>query len=129
MQTVRWSLIASALLAVAGCGSKVSADQGQTVAAAAVDGRAAFNVCANCHSIDGSRTPAPPLLGVFGRRAGSLPGVTYSPAMQASGITWDAAELDAYLAGPGQSVPGTSMSYTVSDPATRAALIDYLSRH
>ena len=60
------------------------------------------------------------------RDAGSVAGYTYSPAMKKSGIHWDDASLDAFLAAPTKKVPGTKMPISVADPAKRAALIAYL---
>lgn len=69
----------------------------------------------------------PNLHGLFGRKAGTVAGFkTYSPALKASGIVWDAKSLDQYLAAPTTKVPGTRMVVKVSDPARRAALIAYL---
>jgi cytochrome c len=65
--------------------------------------------------------------GLFGRRAGSVPGFVYSAAMRNSGIVWSEATLDRFLQGPRQMVPGTKMTYAgVPDPQERADLIAYL---
>jgi cytochrome c len=68
----------------------------------------------------------PNLHGLFGRKAGSVPGFNYSPALKASKIVWNAQTLDQFLAAPAQKVPGTRMPMKVTDPAKRAALIAYL---
>ena len=66
---------------------------------------------------------------MFGRRAGSVPGFDYSPAMKRSGIVWNAKTLDRFLADPLRTVPGTSMGYAgVKDRKERAALIAYLKQ-
>lgn len=126
MRYMLWAVIA---LAAAGCGSEPAAPAGQAGTAAPPSGEQAFAVCANCHTRqDGQgHRVGPNLHGIVGRKAGSAAGYAYSPAMQASGITWDAASLDAYLANPLQQVPGGRMSYMVPDAATRQALIEYLS--
>lgn len=93
-------------------------------------GKAAFAACAACHSIqqDGASGAGPNLYGVAGRAAGRLKGFAYSEAMVSSGITWDSAALDAYLAAPSEVVPGTSMSAgAVTDPERRKAIIAYLA--
>ncbi|CPN17102.1 cytochrome c [Bordetella pertussis] len=48
-------------------------------------------------------------------------------AMKDSGLTWDAATLDRFLADPLKTVPGTAMTYAgVPDAGERADLIAYL---
>ena len=47
--------------------------------------------------------------------------------MRGSGLTWDAATLDAYIADPRRLVPGTKMSFAgVRSPDDRAAIVAYL---
>ena len=100
-----------------------------TAQAAKTSGEQAFTMCVACHSRDagGPQRMGPNLHDVVGRKAGSNPGFNYSPALKASNITWDAAQLDAYLAAPAKHVPGTRMVIAVPDPARRQALIEYLS--
>ena len=94
-----------------------------------ISGEQAFAMCTACHSRDAGapQRMGPNLRRVVGRKAGSNPGFDYSPALKASNITWDAAQLDAYLAAPAKHVPGTRMVIAVPDPARRQALIEYLS--
>lgn len=89
---------------------------------------AAFAQCAGCHSTEpGKNLFGPSLAGISGRRAASLPGYAYSPALKKSGITWNAKSLDRWLTAPQKAVPGTRMPLGgVQDPATRKALVDYL---
>ena len=100
-----------------------------SAAVAAPSGEAVFKQrCAVCHSI----APAPgkmgpPLAGVAGRKAGTLPGYAYSTAMKGSKLTWNAATLDTYLKAPAKSVPGTKMLVGVANPEQRAAVIAYLA--
>jgi cytochrome c2 len=81
--------------------------------------------CAMCHVAAGGGQ-GPSLTGVFGRKAASLAGFHYSPALKASGIAWTAPQLDRFLAGPGKAVPGTAMAVVISDPRQRADLIGFL---
>ena len=89
---------------------------------------AAFGQCASCHAVvPGKQGVGPSLAGVYGTRAAEVPGFSFSPALKASGLTWDDATLDKWLAGPMRLVPGTRMTYAgQSDPAKRAELIAYL---
>jgi len=55
----------------------------------------AFAQCAACHSTEPGKTVfGPSLHGVGGRKAGSLPGYDYSPALKQARITWNAATLE-----------------------------------
>ncbi len=89
---------------------------------------AMFATCAACHAVEAGKTSyGPNLHGVAGRKAASLPGYAYSPALKASGLTWDRATLDAWLTSPQKKVPGTKMPFAgIADPAKRKQVIDYL---
>ena len=82
--------------------------------------------CAICHQDQGGGQ-GPGLKGVSGRKAGSVKGFDYTPALKASGLTWTAATLDMFLTNPGKAVPGTAMPIRVGDATQRAALIAYLA--
>ena len=91
-------------------------------------GEAVYSRCLACHSLELNRT-GPKHCGVFGRRAGSVPGFDYSPAMKRSKLVWDQKTLDRFLADPLKTVPGTTMTYAgIPDPKERAALIAYLKQ-
>ena len=94
----------------------------------AVRGAERFKImCATCHSIDpAQKKMGPNLKGVVGRKAGSVDGATYSTAMKAAGWTWDKAKLEAFLADPKKSLPGTTMMLGVSNAADRADIVAYL---
>jgi len=92
----------------------------------ATRGRALYESrCVGCHSVDADRV-GPAHRGVFGRRAGARPGYAYTPALTASGIVWNEATLDVWLADPQQLVPGQAMNVKVSDAQARQDLIGYL---
>ncbi|HEY9236018.1 MULTISPECIES: c-type cytochrome [Phenylobacterium] len=100
-------------------------------AAAPSQGETLFNQrCGTCHAIapGGAAKMGPPLAGMIGRKAGTVPGFSYSAAMKKSGIVWDAARLDAYIAKPAAVVPGTTMMVGMpGDPAQRAAVVAFLA--
>jgi len=81
--------------------------------------------CAGCHELNAAKV-GPPLAGVVGRRAGSVPGYPYSEALAKSGIVWSAATLGKWLAGPRDFVPGALMPMSVPDASTRRDIIAYL---
>jgi len=67
--------------------------------------------------------------GLFGRRAGTVPGFAYSDAMKNSGIIWNEKTLDQFLEDPRKMVPGTKMTYAgVKSAQERADLIAYLKQ-
>jgi cytochrome c len=81
-----------------------------TAAADAVHGKIVFQTCAACHS-DKPDAIGPSLRGVYGRKAGALDDFRYSPAMQRSGLTWDDANLRAYIKDPQAKVKGNRMPF------------------
>jgi len=67
-----------------------------------------FRECAPCHSFyRGGPQPGPPLKGVFGRQAGSVPGFAYSDAIQESGLIWTEETVKAWLSDPMSFIPGS----------------------
>jgi len=94
-----------------------------------VRGRILFLRCASCHDISSGPSPkiGPNLKDVVGRRAGSLPGFSYSPALKAQTFVWDPAHLDLWLTSPSALVPGTAMAFAgLPSEADRQAVIAYL---
>jgi cytochrome c len=89
----------------------------------------AFAQCMSCHTVEpGKNMIGPSLHGVVGRKAASLPGYAFSPALKAAGLTWDEATLDKWIEAPAKLVPGTKMTFAgISDPARRKQLIDWLA--
>ncbi len=53
----------------------------------------------------------PKLNGLFGRRAGSIEGFSYSPANKNSGIVWDEATFREYIKAPKAKIPDTKMDF------------------
>ncbi len=95
----------------------VAADEAAPVAVAAAGdvekGKKTAKKCAACHSFKkgGKNKLGPPLWGIVGAARGGREGYRYSPAMKASGGTWSAAELAAFLADPKAAIPGTKMVF------------------
>jgi alcohol dehydrogenase (cytochrome c) len=84
--------------------------------------------CSACHSNQpGVNGIGPSLAGVAGRKAGSLSGFHYTPAISGSGLTWDAKTFIQFLADPTKLVPGTAMTVMVPDETGRTNLFAYLA--
>ena len=82
--------------------------------ATAQDAKAGATVyarCSVCHSTVGKVSLGPPLNGIIGRKAASVPTFTYSSAMLAPAIKWDTASLDKFLSAPQAMVPRTKMAF------------------
>ena len=87
--------------------------------------------CAACHRFraEEGTLVGPHLQGVFGRKAASIEGFNYSPALRASGLVWTPKSLEAWLANPAGFVEGTTMPFTGYRSAEdRRDLIAYLLR-
>lgn len=82
--------------------------------------------CMACHGLNPTRKPGPPLAGVFGRRAGSVPTYHYSAALKGASVTWNQATLDRWLRGPPTFIPGVNMQARVDREQDRQNLIAYL---
>jgi alcohol dehydrogenase (cytochrome c) len=93
-----------------------------------VAGKTAFETqCSACHTTTvGKNGFGPSLAQVIGRKAGSLAGFGYSPAMAQAGLTWDEKTLDHFLVNSTAAVPGTAMAVQVATPTDRANIIAYL---
>jgi cytochrome c len=94
----------------------------------AVRGKAVFEKrCTACHAMDANRE-GPRLAGVSGRKAGSVPGFTYSAGLKHLGLTWDDATLEKWLRDPDMVVPDNKMSIIVPKAEERRDLIAYLKQ-
>jgi len=93
----------------------------------AAKGKKLYNKCKACHAVDDTNKVGPGLKGLIGRAAGSHEGFKYSDALKASGITWDEASLDTWLANPKDMVKGTKMIFPgLKKEDQRKDLIAYL---
>ena len=95
-------------------------------------GAALFRRCAVCHTVtaDGGQRAGPTLYGVFGRRAGTVAGYSYSEALKNSDLVWDEETIDALFdQGPHKYTPGSKMPLQRMPRADdRHELIAYLKR-
>ncbi len=91
----------------------------------AARGKAVFNKrCTGCHSLE-INGEGPKLSGVYGRKAGSVPGFDYSQGLKSSGITWNDATLEKWLSGPDSVVPDARMDFYVPKAEERRDLIAF----
>jgi cytochrome c len=94
----------------------------------AAQGQAVYARCMACHAL-AQNGVGPKHCGLFGRRAGSVPGFDYSPAMRRSKVVWSEATLDRFLKNPQKLIPGNAMPFAgVPDPKERADLIAWLKQ-
>ena len=84
--------------------------------------------CSICHSAepgDNGGAQGPSLIDVFGRHAASAAGFSYTGALRAANLTWDAPTLRQFLASPTTVVPGSAMAVAVPNESDRDNLVAY----
>ena len=122
----------------------ILASVGAAFAQDAAKGEKAFAVCRPCHQVgpDAVNMLGPPLNGLDGRKAGSLPDFPYSAAMIEAGKTgtpaskeplvWNAATFTRYIANPQAMIPKINMMFAgISGPDADQKIKDlwaYLSQ-
>jgi cytochrome c len=139
MNTFRISLVAALAASLAACGgakqddtapaeATTTTEAAVTTTTAANAAPAVFTQCKSCHAVEkGKNLIGPSLAGIVGTKAGDVAGYTFSPALKASGVTWDEATLDKWLESPMKLVPGTKMTFAgVHDASQRKDVIEYL---
>ena len=86
--------------------------------------------CSICHALTPppSRKAGPTLYGVFGRRAGTVPGYRYSDTLTGSDIIWSDATIDALFdEGPDHYIPGSKMPMQrITQAGDRRDLVEFL---
>jgi len=95
-----------------------------------VKGKAQFENCVTCHSLEaGQNGVGPTLHGLFGRKSAAEE-FNYSPAMRRANVTWTPELLDTYLADPqGGLFRANRMPFSgLPDAQARADLIAYLKQ-
>jgi cytochrome c len=73
-------------------------------------GKTLYTACVACHS-EKPDALGPSLKGVYGRRSAALEDFHYSNAMKRANLTWDEANLRAYIADPQSKVKGNRMPF------------------
>lgn len=123
MSRLRLSFAATALAAALSAGAQAAPvpPKGDPTRGKQVYGRR----CSGCHTLI-RNGEGPRHLRVFGSRAGSVADYSYSEALSESGILWNEATLDRWLADPEAMVPGNSMGYQTRSARDRADVIAYL---
>lgn len=138
-----------ALLALAGCGgndSTTTTEGGDVTALPTAEtpapivyasltgdakaGERSFLQCKICHAVEADQNRiGPSLHAIIGRKAASVAGFNYSPAMRNSGITWTEDELFTFIGDTRGTLPGTKMAFAgMPNAQTRADVIAYLKQ-
>jgi cytochrome c len=94
-----------------------------------VDGATLFKQqCGTCHTTSFAEPmrQGPPLVGIVGRRVGTVENFHYSPGFAKADFSWDDARLNTWLTNPQEVIPGATMAYRQAKPEVRTAIISYL---
>ena len=83
--------------------------------------------CSSCHSLNVEEHGiGPHLVGVLGRRIGSVSGYLFSDALSALDMAWTPTRLERFLAHPKQFAPGTSKSSLHITQVEARAIADFI---
>jgi cytochrome c len=111
MQRMRTGAVRGATVITVLGGALIAGVAARPAQAADADhGKVVFQTCAACHS-DKPDAIGPSLRGVFGRKSGALDDFRYSNAMAHANLTWDEANLRAYIKDPQAKVKGNRMPF------------------
>jgi cytochrome c len=97
----------------------------------AAAGEKVFVQCKACHQVGETAKNAvgPMLNGLFGRKAGTIEGYSYSSANKNSGLNWDEATFRDYIKDPRAKIPGTKMVFPgLKDPKQVDDVIAFLKQ-
>jgi cytochrome c len=95
------------------------------------NGKSIWNKCRACHQLgENAKNMVGPILnGLFGRKAGTIEGYTYSEANKGSGIVWDEKTFREYIKNPKAKIPNTKMVFAgLTDDQDIDDLIAYLKQ-
>lgn len=96
------------------------------------NGAEVYKKCRACHQVGETAKNAvgPKLNGLFGRKAGTIEGFTYSDANKSSGVTWDEATFTNYIKDPRAAMPGNKMAFAgIKDDADIKDLTAFLKQY
>ena len=119
--TVKSTLVAAIFFSLAGQ---------PAIASDVTKGKRVFNKCKSCHVANKEKNRVGPhLVGLFGRKSGTVEKYKYSKAMKAAGVVWNEQSLDKYLTNPKKYVKGTKMAFAgLKKKADRENVIAYLKK-
>ena len=102
-------------------------DCADTASAVATTGAQLYGThCSGCHSLNAKKHGmGPHLVGVVGRRIGSVDGYPFSDALRSLDLAWTPTHLEQFLANPKQFAPGTSKSLHITQAEARA-IVDFI---
>ena len=92
------------------CGIAAAFAGDSAAAADAAHGKALYQACIACHS-ERPDAIGPSLKGVVGRKSAALEDFRYSAPMRRANLTWDDANLRAYILDPQATVKGNRMPF------------------
>jgi cytochrome c len=111
-------------LVIGGIGAALAGNP--ATAADANHGKVLFQACAACHS-EKPEAIGPSLKGVVGRKAAAVEDFRYSAPMRRANLTWDDANLRAYIKDPQATVKGNRMPFGgLRDPGDVDDVVAYL---
>lgn len=123
---MRRAVLAIAVLAAAATAAKAEGD--------AAKGEKVFRKCMACHNAaKADNKVGPHLVGIVGRKAGSVEGYKYSAGMiakGAEGLIWDETTIAAYMIDPKGYIPKNKMAFVgLKKPDEIADVIAFLKSH
>ncbi len=103
-------------------------DHTEAVGGVAASGAQLYGAhCSGCHSLSAEEHGlGPHLVGVLGRRIGSVSGYLFSDALKSLDMAWTPTRLERFLANPKQFAPGTFKASLSITPAEARAIADFI---